>query len=74
MLLPRLLRIPPCHDPSDTPLGEGGFANVWRSEYNGRDVAVKVLKTYLKSDLVKIRNVGPHIHSEVPVGRLMLSV
>ena len=74
MLLPRLLRIPPCYDRSDDPLYQCGFADVWKGEYKGQDVAVKVLRMYSTTDLDKIRNVGPHILSEVPAGRLMLSI
>ena len=60
-LLPRSLRIPPCHDRTGTPLYRGGFADVWRSEYKGRSVAVKVLRIDSTSDVVKIRSVGPMV-------------
>ena len=36
----------------------GGFADVWKGEHRGQDVAVKVLRTYLNSDLQKITGVG----------------
>ena len=57
-LLPRSLQTPPCHDRSGAPLYRGGFADVWRGEYQGRNVAVKVLRLYSTSDAVKIRFVG----------------
>jgi hypothetical protein len=49
-LLPRSLRqIPPRYDPSERPLNSGGFADVWMGEYEGRKVAVKVLRVYSTS-------------------------
>ena len=47
---------------------------MWKSEYKGRNVAVKVLRMYSTSDLAKIRRVGPHILSQVSVGRLILGM
>jgi len=57
-LLPRSLQIPLCYDRSDTPLYRGGYADVWKGEYQGRHVAVKVLRVYSTSDFDKITNVG----------------
>ena len=42
----------------DAPLYHGGFAEVWKGEHQGREVAVKVIKTYKTSDLVKITKVN----------------
>ena len=42
----------------DAPLYHGGFAEVWKGEHQGREVAVKVLKVYMTSNLVKITRVG----------------
>ena len=42
-LLPGSVKIPFDYNPSDTPLYHGGFANVWKGGYQGREVAVKVL-------------------------------
>lgn len=39
-------------------LYRGGFADVWKGEYCGREVAVKVIRTYTGSDLQKIIGVG----------------
>lgn len=36
----------------------GGFADVWKGEHLGRDVAVKVLRMYSNSDLQKVVGVG----------------
>ena len=36
----------------------GGFADVWKGEYHGQDVAVKVLRTYSNSDMKKIIGVS----------------
>jgi len=57
-LLPRSVQIPLCYDRMDTPLYHGGFAEVWKGEHQGREVAVKVLKVYLTSNLDKIMRVG----------------
>ena len=60
-LLPRSVQISLRYDRTDTPRYQGGFAEVWKTEYKGRDVAVKVLKVYMRSDLVKITRVGPSL-------------
>ena len=60
-LLPRSLQIPPCHNRSDTPLYRGGFADVWKGEHKGRNVAIKVLRIYSTSDVDKIRFVSPAV-------------
>jgi len=36
----------------------GGFADVWKGHYRGREVAAKALKVYFKTDLGKVRRVG----------------
>jgi len=41
-----------------TPLCHGGYADVWKGEHQGREVAVKVLKVYLTSDFDEITRVG----------------
>ena len=60
-LLPRALEIPICYDRTGVALFKGGFADVWKGEHCGRDVAVKVLRTYASSDLQKIIGVGPRL-------------
>jgi len=53
-LLPRALKITACYDRASDALYRGGYADVWKGEYCGRDIAVKVLRTYSNSDLQKI--------------------
>ena len=50
--------IPVCYDRTRVALYKGGFADVWKGEYRGRDVAVKVIRTYSNSDLQKIVGVS----------------
>lgn len=57
-LVPRSLAFPLCYDPKEDPLYHGGFADVWKGQHLGRDVAVKVLRLYPKDDLTRTRNVG----------------
>jgi len=57
-LLPRPLAIPLCYDPKEVPLCHGGFSDVWKGQYDGREVASKVLRVYQNSDLEQIRKVG----------------
>jgi len=57
-LLPSSVQIPLCYNRMDSPRYHGGFAEVWKGEYQGREVAVKVLKVYVTSNLAKIRRVG----------------
>ena len=57
-LLPRSLQIPPCYDRSDEALHRGGYADVWMGEYEGRKVAVKVLRIFTTSDINKTTSVG----------------
>ena len=61
-LLPRSVQIPLCYDRESTPLYRGGYAEVWKGEHEGREVAVKVLTVYMTSDLDKIRQVGRRRH------------
>lgn len=42
----------------DRPIGNGGFAEVWKGSYNGRQVAIKVLKVYETSDMEDIGRVS----------------
>ena len=58
VLIPRSIQIPLCYDRTEDPLYEGGFAKVWKGEYDGIEVAVKVLKVLPTSDLVKITRVS----------------
>ena len=66
-LLPRSLKIPPCYDRSGFPQYRGGFADVWKGEYQGRSVAAKVVRVYSTSDLHKITKV---LFADRPVPQL----
>ena len=57
-MLPRSLRIPLCYDPAETPLYRGGFADVWKGRYDGREVSAKVVRVYSASDLERVTRVG----------------
>ena len=46
------------YDQKEYPLCNGGFADVWKGQRNGREVAVKVLRVYSTSDFEQIRKVG----------------
>jgi len=50
-LLPRTLKIPVHYDRTSAALFRGGYADVWKGEHCGQDVAVKVIRTYSNSDL-----------------------
>ena len=46
------------YDRTSDALYRGGSADVWKEIYCGRDVAMKVVRTYSDSDLRKIIGVG----------------
>ena len=62
-LLPGVLKIPICYDRTGAPLYRGGFADIWKGEHHGRDVAVKVIRTYSNSNLQRIIGVGCLLYS-----------
>ncbi|KAF9790630.1 kinase-like domain-containing protein [Thelephora terrestris] len=53
-ILPGALKIPVLYDRTSNPLYSGGNSDVWKGEYCGRDVAVKVIRMYSNSDLRKV--------------------
>jgi hypothetical protein len=57
-LLPRSLNVSVCYDQSSNALFRGGYADVWKGDYSGQDVAVKVIRTYSNDELRKITIVG----------------
>ena len=57
-ILPKRLKVPACYDHNVYPLYKGGYADVWKGEYCGRDVAVKVIRTYSRRNLKKIIGVS----------------
>ena len=56
-ILPKSLRIPLCYDRQVFPLYSGGFADVWKGEHRGRDVAVKVIRTPSSTDLQNLQKI-----------------
>ena len=57
-LIPKSLRVPICYNRANFPLYRGGYADVWKGEHGGREVAVKVIRTYSNSDLRKVVGVS----------------
>ena len=57
-LLPTTLEIPISYDQTSDPLYRGGFADVWKGEHRGRDIAVKVIRTHSNADFQKIIGVS----------------
>lgn len=57
-LLPRSLQMHFDDNPTGVALYRGGFGDVWKREYRGQEVAVKVVRTYANSDLKKITRVS----------------
>lgn len=58
VLLPKSLQIHLDDNPEGVALYRGGFGDVWKREYRGQEVAVKVVRTYADSDLKKITRVS----------------
>ncbi|KAF9642512.1 kinase-like protein [Thelephora ganbajun] len=54
-LLPKSLHIPLRYDLLRPPSYTGGFAEVWKGEYNGREVAIKTLRVYPRDDVEHFR-------------------
>ena len=52
------MEIPICYDRTGDALYSGGYADVWKGQYCGQDVAVKVIRTYSSSDLEKVIGVS----------------
>ena len=57
-LLPTTLKIPIPFERTGNVLYRGGFADVWKGEHCGQDVAVKVIRIYSDSDLQKVTGVS----------------
>ncbi|KAF9643873.1 kinase-like protein [Thelephora ganbajun] len=55
VLLPKSLAIPLCYNAMEIPHCRGGFADVWKGQYNGLDVAAKALKVYSTDNFDRIR-------------------
>ena len=63
-LLPRSVQIPLCYNRMEPPLCRGGFAEVWKGKHLGREVAVKVLKVCVTTNLVKVTRVNSQFLEE----------
>ena len=50
-LFPTSLRIELCDDPTNVTLYRGGFGDVSKRNHRGQEVAVKILRTHITSDL-----------------------
>lgn len=59
IILPRSLQIELPGIPTGDASYHGGFGDVWKCEYLGQEVAVKVLRKYANSDLNKLTRVSP---------------
>ena len=57
-VIPKSMHIPDCSEDS-VEVERGGFADVSQGTYQGRRVAIKVVRVYITSDLDVIRNVSP---------------
>lgn len=62
-ILPATLKVQAQYDRTGLKVQRGGFADVWRGECHGRDVAVKVVRTYSNSDFQKVVYVGRRLRS-----------
>jgi len=56
-VIPTSMHIPDCSDDS-VEVESGGFADVSQGTYKGRQIAIKVVRTYITSDLDLIRSVS----------------
>ena len=65
-LLPKSLQVELCDSLVGDPTCRGGFGDVWKREYRGQDVAVKVLRKCTGNDLQNITRVS---HSHVRIRR-----
>ena len=57
-LVPQSLEIPLCYNPNEKSACHGGFADVWKGRYRGKEVAAKVLRPRPTDDLERVRRVG----------------
>jgi len=57
-VLPKTLKTPISFERTGDALYRGGFADVWKGEHCGRDVAVKVIRIYSDSELQRVIGVS----------------
>ena len=58
VLLPRALEVPVDYDRTGDALYHGGFGDVWKGEFCGREVAVKVIRVYSQNGLQRVVHVS----------------
>ena len=56
-MIPKSMHIPDCSKDS-VEVESGGFADVSRGTYDGRQIAIKVVRAYVTDDLDIIRSVS----------------
>lgn len=61
--LPRALDVPVRYDRTRVALYRGGYTDVWKGEYSGQEVAVKVIRTYSNVELQRVINVSRRLYS-----------
>ena len=71
-LLPSALRILVDYDRTSDALYRGGYADVWKGEYRGQDVAVKVIRTYSNRELQRVVNVSDRLSSPLRTSHFVL--
>lgn len=55
----------------DSAVDGGSYGDVWKAKFEGKDIAVKVLKVYQKSDIDKLLRVSTHFFiSALPIANL----
>jgi len=57
-MIPTSMHIPNCSGGTGEVKYDGGFASVLQGTYEGRQVAIKVVRVYVTSDLDAIRSVS----------------
>jgi len=67
-VIPKSMQIPDCSNGS-VEVECGGFANISRGMYEGRQVAIKVVRVYVTSDLDVIRSVSILLIPFCPVAK-----
>ena len=67
LLIPTSMHIPDCSEDS-LEVESGGFANISQGMYEGLQVAIKVVRVYITSDLDLIRSVSVSPTPSYPPG------
>jgi len=70
-LLPTTLKTPISVERTGDVMFRGGFADVWKGEYCGRDVAIKALRIYSESELQRVAGVSYWLYPLFPRARVL---